>query len=166
MLSDGIQIRRAMPRDCDIILHHRRFMFRDMGNGTDAELDAMAAATRPWLLQALANDSYRGWLAETGDGRIIAGGGILISSWPARPEDPNTRRALILNVYTEPSFRRGLARELMLLMISWLRDQGFQGVVLHASAEGRPLYESLDSRPPTRCVFVWSDLGPGLFCQC
>jgi len=81
---------------------------------------------------------------ETSDSQVIAGGGILISSWPARPEDLNARRALILNVYTEPDFRRkGLARELMLLMIGWLREQGFHGVALHASAEGRPLYESL-----------------------
>jgi hypothetical protein len=35
----------------------------------------------------------------------------------------------------------------MLLMIQWLREQDFGSVVLHASDEGRPLYESLGFRP-------------------
>lgn len=64
MLPEGIRLRRATPQDCDIIVHHRRCMFQDMGNGTDAELNAMVAATRPWLLEALANDSYHGWLGD------------------------------------------------------------------------------------------------------
>ena len=119
-------------------------MFRDMGEGTPAELDRMVEATRPWLEQALSAGSYRAWLAETADGKVVAGGGVLISSWPARPEDPNTRRALILNVYTEPDFRRqGLARHLMSRMIRWLKEAGFHSVALHASDEGRRLYEEL-----------------------
>jgi GNAT superfamily N-acetyltransferase len=62
--------------------------------------------------------------------------------------DHYARRALIINVYTEPQFRRqGLARRLMLLMIQWLKGQGFSSVSLHASAEGRGLYETLGFQP-------------------
>ena len=119
-------------------------MFRDMGEGTEAELDRMVEATRPWLERALADGSYRAWMAETSGGKVVAGGGILISSWPARPEDSGTRRALILNVYTEPEFRRqGLARQLMLKMIEWMKKEGFRSVALHASEAGRPMYEAL-----------------------
>lgn len=147
-MPSDFTFRPATPADCDIILHHRRCMFRDMGEGTESELDRMVEATRPWLDRALADGSYRGWLAQAADGEVVAGGGILISSWPARPETPDTRRALILNVYTEHEFRRrGLARQLMLLMIQWLRDEGFGSVVLHASSEGRRLYESLGFVP-------------------
>jgi hypothetical protein len=35
----------------------------------------------------------------------------------------------------------------MLLMIQWLKEQGFSSVVLHASDEGRPLYETLGFVP-------------------
>jgi GNAT superfamily N-acetyltransferase len=119
-------------------------MFRDMGEGTPESLDRMVENTRAWLQQALAAGSYMAWLAETADGKIAAGGGVLISSWPARPEDPNTRRALVLNVYTEPEYRRlGLARETMERIIAWLKQEGFRSVVLHASEEGRPLYKKL-----------------------
>ena len=148
MPSPDITFRTATPDDYEVILHHRRGMFRDMGSGTPDELDKMVEATRPWFQQALADGSYRAWLAQTPAGRVIAGGGIIIKSWPARPEDLKTQRALIANVYTEPEARRrGLARQLMSLMIQWLRDQGFGSVVLHASDEGRPLYQSLGFRP-------------------
>jgi hypothetical protein len=49
-----------------------------MGEGTPAELDRMVEATRPWLQRALTNGSYRAWLAETAEGKVVAGGGILI----------------------------------------------------------------------------------------
>ena len=143
-----IQFRPATALDRDIILHQRRSMFRDMGEGTEAELEAMVRATSPWLERALADGSYRAWLARTGDNRVVAGGGVLISSWPARPGDPNLRRALILNVYTEPEYRRqGLARRIMLLITRWLQENGLQSVYLHASFEGRHLYENLGFVP-------------------
>jgi GNAT superfamily N-acetyltransferase len=148
MPPNAIEFRTATPDDCAIILHHRRSMFEDMQEGTREDLDRMIDATVPWLAQALADGSYRGWLAQDPQGRVVAGGGILVSSWPAGPRDPVTRRAVILNVYAEPDFRRqGLARRLMLLMIQWLKDQGFSSVVLHASDAGRHLYETLGFQP-------------------
>ncbi len=142
-----ITIRTATPLDSAVILHHRRRMFEDMQEGSAQDLDRMAEATGPWLDRALADGSYRGWLAETAVSQVVAGGGVLISSWPAGPRDPYTRRAVILNVYCELEFRRrGLARQLMLLIIQWLKDEGFSSVALHASSEGRHLYEKLGFR--------------------
>ena len=46
---------------------------------------------------------------------------------------------MILNVYTEPEFRkRGIARQIMVTILDWLKSRGLRGVNLHASAEGRP----------------------------
>lgn len=148
MPSADTRIRIATAADCPVILRHRRQMFEDMGEGTAEDLDRMVEATAPWLEQALADGSYRGWLAETAEKGIVAGGGILVSSWPAGPRDIRTQRAVILNVYAEPAVRRqGLARQLMLLMIQWLKEQGFSSAALHASDEGRHLYETLGFQP-------------------
>jgi GNAT superfamily N-acetyltransferase len=148
MVAREITFRPATPDDCAVILHHRRSMFEDMKEGTAEDLDRMMAATTPWLANALADGSYRGWLAEDPSGSVVGGGGVLISSWPAGPRDPVTRRALILNVYIEREFRRqGLAQRVMLLITQWLREQGFSSVALHASDEGRPLYEKLGFVP-------------------
>lgn len=104
----------------------------------------MVEVAGPWLAQALADGSYRHWLALDGAGRVTGGGGVLLCPWPASPKDPCTQRAVILNVYTEPEFRkRGIAGQIMLTILAWLKEQGLRAVNLHASAEGRSLYERL-----------------------
>jgi GNAT superfamily N-acetyltransferase len=123
-------------------------MFADMGKGTPAELDAMDATFLPYVRRALADGRYRGWLACASTGQVVAGGGLIVHEWPARAGDPNTQRAYILNVYTEPEYRQqGLARRIVTTIIEWCRAQGFQTVALHASDAGRPLYEALGFVP-------------------
>jgi GNAT superfamily N-acetyltransferase len=144
MAEAEFTIREAAPSESAIILHHRRSMFRDMGEGTVEELDRMVEVATPWLVQALADGSYHHWLALDVSGRVCGGGGVLLCSWPANPKDPCTQRAVVLNVYTEPEFRkRGIARQVMLVILAWIKEHGFRAVNLHASPEGRALYEKL-----------------------
>ena len=141
---DEITLREAKQQDLAVILHHRRAMFEDMGQRNEAALKAMEATSRPFFAQALAQGWYRAWLAQNAAGEVVAGGGILILPWPSHPRDSQTRRPMIVNVYTEPAYRRrGLARRLMVAMLDWLRQEGYGTVSLHASDYGRPLYESL-----------------------
>jgi GNAT superfamily N-acetyltransferase len=138
-----MRTRQATVADLDVIVRHRRAMFTDMGVGDEAARDAMTAAARPFIEGALEDGSYLGWLVED-EGRVVAGGGVTIVPYQPTPSDPEPRRAWVLNMYTEPEYRRrGLAKELMLLMIAWCRSHGFNAVFLHASDEGRPLYEKL-----------------------
>ena len=139
-----ITIREAAPSESAIILHHRRSMFRDMGEGTPEELDRMVEVAEPWLAQALGEGSYRHWIAVDTSGRIAGGGGVLLNSWPPSPKFPRVERAVILNVYTEAEFRRqGIARQIMVTILEWVKEQGFGAVNLHASDEGKALYEKL-----------------------
>ncbi|HKU22809.1 MAG TPA: GNAT family N-acetyltransferase [Terriglobales bacterium] len=141
---DEITIREAGPADLEVIVHHRRAMFEDMGYKDAAALEAMDRSCRPFFKQALAEGTYRSWLAQNTAAEVVAGGGILILPWPGHPRDTQTRRPMIVNVYTEPAWRRcGLARRLMVAMLDWLRQEGYGTVSLHASDYGRSLYESL-----------------------
>jgi GNAT superfamily N-acetyltransferase len=55
---------------------------------------------------------------------------------------------MILNLYVEREHRRrGVAHELMKKMIIWSRENEFSSVALHASDDGRALYERLGFRP-------------------
>jgi GNAT superfamily N-acetyltransferase len=57
---------------------------------------------------------------------------------------PGSRRGNILNVYTHPDYRQqGMARALMETALGWCRANRIGCVILHASADGRPLYEAL-----------------------
>jgi GNAT superfamily N-acetyltransferase len=158
MTNSEITIREAAPSEVAVILHHRRSMFRDMNEGTAEELDRMVEVARPLLQQALANGSYRHWLAIDGLGRVAGGGGVLLSPWPANPHDPCIERALILNVYTEAEFRRrGVARQVMAAILKWIKAHGLRGVNLHASDEGRHLYEALGFKPTNEMRLKFDD---------
>jgi GNAT superfamily N-acetyltransferase len=134
-----MRIRLANAFDLETILQQRVAMFRDMGYA-DAVLSAIEQASRPHLEHAIANGAYHGVLAESDGAGVVGGGGVLIVPWPGM----QPRRAWIQNVYVVPEFRRrGIAREIMRALIDWCRGQGFDSVSLHASDDGRPLYEQM-----------------------
>jgi GNAT superfamily N-acetyltransferase len=136
-------IREATPADIPEILRQRRAMYVDMNYKDAAALDAMVKLTAGYLEKAMVNGSFRAWLACEG-ANAVAGGAVVISPWPAHAYDLECRRATILNVYTDPAHRRrGLARALMQAMIDWCKREGFARITLHASDDGRHLYESL-----------------------
>jgi GNAT superfamily N-acetyltransferase len=138
----------------DVIVHHRRSMFADMGHGDEAALDATAVTARPFIEGALEDGTYRCWLVEDGE-LIVTGGGLAIVGFQPTPLDPSPRRVWVLNMYTEPAYRRrGLARQIMQSMIAWCREQGVRSVCLHASDDGRPLYELLGFKPTSEMRLV------------
>jgi GNAT superfamily N-acetyltransferase len=147
-MTDEVVLREARLQDIAEIVLQRRRMYEDMGERDTRALEAMQASTSAFLEKALTAGLFRGWLVETHAGRVVAGGGMMIVPWLSRPADPEPRRVWILNVYTYPEYRRqGIARRLMQAMIEWCRQAGFQSVSLHASDDGRLLYESLGFKP-------------------
>jgi GNAT superfamily N-acetyltransferase len=145
--SNGWIIRPVRPDEVSTVLYHRRQMFTEMGEHDVEALDEMARASHMIFGEALRNGTYRGWFVEA-DGKIVAGGGVLLVAFQPSPGDPRPTRAYIVNVYTEPAYRRrGHARRLMEEMVAWCRAQGFAGVSLHATDEGRPLYQSMGFAP-------------------
>ena len=123
-------------------------MFQDMGITDATLLDDVSSTAETYFRPALTDGTYRAWFMENEDGVVVGGGGLLIAAWPGYPGERQSRRAWILNMYTEPAYRRqGIARRLVETMIAWCRAEGFKAVALHASQEGRPLYELLGFRP-------------------
>jgi len=142
-LPTGYAIRRASADDIETLVAHRRAMFVDMGYRDDAALDAIAAKCRPWLLTRMDRGEYMAWLAVAPDQSIAAGAGLWLMDWPPHLIGSGPRGNLV-NVYTAREFRRqGLARELVHAAMHWCRSNMVDVVVLHASPEGRPLYEAL-----------------------
>lgn len=143
-----IKTRRARAADLQHILHHRLAMFEEMGFRDAAVLDRVEADSREYFIEALRIGTYVGWMAEDSSGKVVGGGGIVVADWPGFPAERRAKRAWILNMYTEPRARRcGVARKLMEAMIEWCRCGGYGSVSLHASAAGRPLYESMGFQP-------------------
>ncbi len=139
-------LRPATLADIDVILRHRREMFREMGGDYERQLEAFDAASRQYFESALRDGSYYGLLGDI-DGGIIAGGGVVVAAWPGSPLNFVPQRAWILNIYVEPEHRRrGFARDLVTALMEWCKQNGFRSVALHASEHGRSLYEKLGFR--------------------
>jgi GNAT superfamily N-acetyltransferase len=143
-------IRRCTPDDATTIAHHRTAMFVEMGVvPSDALARRLREASKAGLHAALRDESYIGWLAALSDDVVIAGVGLHIKPQLPRISDDGSRVTaaglpLVVNVYTEPAWRqRGIAKFLMRTAMDWSAAQGFDCMVLHASAAGRPLYASL-----------------------
>ena len=144
-----VAIREATPEDISEILRHRRAMYEAMDYKDEKALAAMVSTTTQYLPRAMSDGSFRGWMAMHGT-LIVGGCAVIVNPWPSHPYDLECRRATILNMYVDPEFRRqGIARQLMQTILDWCRQQNFAAVYLHASKEGRPLYESLGFEPTT-----------------
>jgi len=141
-------MRIATPADPAIVLRHRRRMFEDMGFADERALAETLRHSAPMLQRGLAGGTYHGWLVEASDAAVVAGGGIISLEFQPHPRDPEPRRAWVVNMYTEPEHRRrGLARRLMDAMLAWCRERGMRSLYLHASDDGRALYEGLGFEP-------------------
>ncbi len=141
----NVTLRKGTPDDLDTIMRHRRQMFLDIGYKDDAALAAMLAAARLFLAERLNDGRYQAWFVQDEAGQVLAGGGLVVLEFLPTVRDPSPSRPVIVNMYTEPAHRRkGFARMLMDTMIAWCRSEGFNNVLLHASKDGRPLYEQLE----------------------
>jgi GNAT superfamily N-acetyltransferase len=140
--------------DAAAIVEHRRKMFRDMGRRDEAMLEQMSAAFEPWLRRRMESGEYLAWMAVAAHGGIAGGAGLWLMDWPPHVIGSGARRGNILNVYVRPeSRRRGIARALMETALDWTRTNGVDCVILHASDEGRALYESLGFKPTNEMRF-------------
>jgi GNAT superfamily N-acetyltransferase len=150
-----IVVRPATLEDIETIVGHRRSMFVDMGHTDIAALDAMSAAFRPWLQKKFVEQEYLAWMAVGPDGLVVAGLGLWLMDWLPHMIGPGKPRGNIVNVYTVLAFRRqGIARRLMEAALEWCREHGLRTVILHASENGKPLYEAFGFKPTNEMRLV------------
>jgi|HubBroStandDraft_6_1064221.scaffolds.fasta_scaffold01980_7 ribosomal protein S18 acetylase RimI-like enzyme len=139
-----IRAARLDEKDLETIVGHRRGMFFDMGHRDEQALDLMSGKFGEWLRRTMEAEEYLAWFAVSEDGAVMGGAGLWLMDWPPHMIGGGRWRGNIVNVYTEREYRRrGIARELMKAAMGWCEKNEVETVVLHASAEGRALYESL-----------------------
>lgn len=144
-----IHVRPATVADIPHLARQRVAMFRDMGSiqpGTEAQL---ATATADHLHRAIPSGEFLAWVAEDASRAVIGGAGVQLRPLVPRPRPDGASvemgpEALVLSVYVEPSWRRqGVAAALMRALLDALAERKVRRIVLHASDDGRRLYERL-----------------------
>ncbi len=145
-MTATIRIRSATTADAAVLARHRARMFVDMGRlqeGSATEREIVAATER-MLAVAIPSGEWTAWIAEA-DGAPVGGiAALLRVAWP-NPRCPGGgTTAYLLNAYVEPAFRRrGVATALVRASLDWCGARDVVFVDLHASAEGRAVYERL-----------------------
>ena len=127
-----------------------REMFQDTGDVSGDPFEILRAKARTRLEQWIDNRNYIGLLTTSVDEpeTIVAGAGVQLQPILPRPLDVSTigegRQGTIVNVFTEPQWRRrGIASRLVKEIIAWSKNEGLDRLLLHASDDGRSVYERL-----------------------
>src|SRR5437016_2542881 len=150
LMHDTFRIRRATAQDPDIVAWHRARMFQDMGDVSRDAFEILRAKARARLKEWLDSGHYVGWLATPADQpeMVVGGAGVQLQPILPRPVDASTvgegRQGTVVNVFTEPQWRRrGIAGLVIKEIITWSKDEHLDRLLLHASDEGRSVYERL-----------------------
>lgn len=155
MSEFALQIRQATITDAPLLAEHRVSMFRDMGSAQPQIEGALRDAAAKEIREAMERDEYVAWLAYPAGNsqRIVAGAGVQLRRLLPRPETDGSRvlvgrEGIVLNMYVDREYRRqGVAKRLMETIIAWAPRASIVRLVLHASVEGRPLYERMGFAP-------------------
>jgi GNAT superfamily N-acetyltransferase len=149
--ESSFSLREAHAGDIPLLARQRAAMFRDMRQLPSHQEERLVESTASYLSNAMPRGEYIAWVAEDHgtSPAVIGGAGVQLRPILPRPR-PGTNElelgpeAIVLNVYVEPAWRRrGVGDALMRVILTTLTARGIRRIVLHASAEGRRLYERL-----------------------
>ena len=152
-----MEYERATAADAEELTRLRlAYLAEDLGPLSAEEASAFGRALPDYFRRSLGGN-LSAYVAREG-GKVVACALLLAVEKPMSPSFPNGRTGTVLNVYTEPTYRRrGVARRLMEMLLADARERGFCVVELKATEDGCPLYRSLgfeESRTKYR-VMVW-----------
>lgn len=135
-------VREAEIADIPALVGLRMELFCEVGELDTPDGDpALWQATRDYFTQAMGEGSVRSWVVEI-EGALVACGTLALFVRPPYPGNLSGREGYVLNMSTLPAWRRhGMAGALLDAMQAYAREQRLGKLWLHASDEGRALYE-------------------------
>ena len=134
--------------DVELLVAHRLNMWRAIHPELASKVDESEELTREWVRAKLAEGKLIGFIARAQDGTVAGSGCIWLRDEQPRPTNPRQVVPYLMSMYTEKGFRRrGVARLIVQGALKWCREHGYDRVVLHASEEGKQLYEGFGFEP-------------------
>jgi GNAT superfamily N-acetyltransferase len=145
-----ITYRKATADDLEALARLRYTMQaeRQADHPSDPETwNTYLAAYRDAFVDQMTHGGFEAWLAEDGSTAVSC---VIMLWWRTPPifDQLVRRRGMVSSVYTLPEYRRrGISRQLMLMLIAQAQELKIRRLVLWASEMGRPLYEGLGFEP-------------------
>ena len=157
-------IRQATVDEIERLVDLRMAMFDAMDLLDEENRERIRSDCHAYFQATLPIEVFRVWVAcvsgvDAGDvtssdeagtceGGLIGSIGLVIHSVPPSPSNSIGKVGYIMNLVTLPDWRRrGIARALLAHVLDVLRAEGVPIASLHASRDGRNLYEGLGFEP-------------------
>lgn len=147
-----IEYRIATDKDIELMMQSRLEMLRVVNNlSDDYEYSKdIVNNSREYFL----NGDQTTVLVLDGDKVIGCASMSYITIMPTFSH-PSGKRAHLMNVYTNPSYRRqGIARKMVNMLIDDAWSKGATEISLDATKLGRPLYESMGFIDSNECMVL------------
>ncbi|SEK74029.1 GNAT family N-acetyltransferase [Ruminococcus albus] len=138
----AIEFKRADLSDLEALVSSRiKVLIAANKLPEDTDMSLIEQQSRDYYKQSLADGTHTAYLVYDGDDIIAAGG---VSYYRVMPtcDVPTGRKAYIMNMYTDPRYRRqGIAYKTLSLLVEDAKSKGVDFISLEATDMGRPLYE-------------------------
>ena len=136
-------VRQARLEDLDLLVRHRRGMWKAIAHIPKDDLDAADGAYRRWARTQMKSNRFAGFIVDIG-GEPVASGCLWLMNVQPRPNWEGTTAAYLLSMFTEPAHRgQGHGARIVREAIRYAKARGIHVMLLHASAFGEPIYKRL-----------------------
>lgn len=134
--------KRALPEDIDILTKTRIEVLRAANQLSDeTDMSGVERESRNYYRRALRDGSHIAYLVFDGKCFVGAGGVSFFQVMPTY-HNPSGNKAYIMNMYTNPAYRRkGIATKILDMLVHDIKNKGITAISLEATDMGRPLYE-------------------------
>lgn len=136
------EFRKATLDDIPRLVQYRLSLLHSaIGDGETEKWKFVEEEIDQYYREALSDESHIAYMAFLGDQCVGTGGVCFYRILPTYYK-PTGKKAYIINMYTEPAYRRkGIARQLLDLLVKEALNRGATYISLEATDMGRPLYE-------------------------
>lgn len=134
--------KKATMDDIDILTKSRIEVLRAANKlAEDVDMSEVEKWSYDYYRKALLDGTHTAYLVFDDD-RFIGAGGVSYFRVMPTYHNPSGNRAYIMNMYTNPDYRRlGIATKTLELLVADAKEKGVQAISLEATDMGRPLYE-------------------------
>ena len=138
----NITYKKADASDIDILIKTRIQVLRAVNKLSDkADISLVIKESYLYYQNCFKDDTHAAYLAFDGD-VFVGSGGICFYKVMPSYENSCGRKAYIMNIYTNPDYRRKrIAFTILDLLIKEAKNRSIYDISLEATSMGRPLYE-------------------------
>jgi len=136
-----LEYRKANVTDIDILTKTRVQVLRIANKlSNDIDMSEVEKESYSYYKKCFSDYSHVAYLVFDED-MLIGAGGISFYNVMPTYHNPSGRKAYIMNMYTQPDYRRkGIAYKTLHLLILEAKSNGISSISLEATDMGRPLY--------------------------